>query len=479
MSWLKENRKFIDVPTDKGLGCALLSRVKYDRLASQCLEKSYKIVDNLFVFETISKIKKDIRETVEFALCHNVLHEKQREYPTCLLDKRPVYPRGRLLIKVHKPVVGARLIAAGTRWITNPLALLLAKFLQPMVVAETSIAKDSQDVLDALAALELNSSSKIATFDVEPLYPSMDPARVLGAIRLALTTFYTAKPVRGFGALIEVLCMLLQIVFNGQILVYTGSVSGKKTLYMQTVGITTGLACAVQLANLYLLGMDAAFKHTFSCSLSLYKRFVDDVLVVLTSRFNTDQLLDALNSFDGSIICTNDGSEGDKAVTFLDLELDITSDTLSYSTHRKPMATYNYTPYDSNHSQSTLLGIVATEAIRLLRTNCSRASFEFQRDFFMGKLKLRGFNLDEVRRLLAKYPWQKREELIRPSSLCIRKSIVPLKVPFSPNIHKLQVGQIFRSYEHMIPLEIRAQLRPLVAFETAPNLFRIRYLRFC
>ena len=225
--------------------------------------------------------------------------------------------------------------------------------------------------------------------------------------------------------------------------------------------------------------MDAAFKHTFSCSLSLYKRFVDDVLVVLTSRFNTDQLSDALNSFDGSIICTNDGSEGDKAVTFLDLELNITSDTLSYSTHRKPMATYNYTPYDSNHSQSTLLGIVATEAIRLLRTNCSRASFEFQRDFFMGKLKLRGFNLDEVRRLLAKYPWQKREELIRPSSLCIRKSIVPLKVPFSPNIHKLQVGQIFRSYEHMIPVKIRAQLRPLIALKTAPNLFRIRYLRFC
>ena len=145
--------------------------------------------------------------------------------------------------------------------------------------------------------------------------------------------------------------------------------------------------------------MGATFQHTFSSSLCLYKRFVDDVLVVLSERVKTEQLLLALNTFCTDIICTNDGSESDTCVVFLDLDINIQGCSLVYSTHRKELATYNYTPYDSNHSVHTLLGIVATEAIRILRTNSHEDTFRFQRDIFVGKLKLRGFDLVQVRRI--------------------------------------------------------------------------------
>ena len=179
-------------------------------------------------------------------------------------------------------------------------------------------------------------------------------------------------------------------------------------------------------------------------------------------------------------MCTNDGTEGNKAVTFLDLDICILGNKLAFSTHRKPLASYAYTPFDSNHSSATLLGIVATEAVRLLRTNNSQHTFDKQRCFFIGKLKLRGFDIKQVRRILAKYPWSAREKLLMPTACrSSKKTIVPLKLPYSPSIPKLDASAVFRSHEHLLPDNIRAQLRPLVAMQTAPNLFRLRYSRFC
>ena len=130
------------------------------------------------------------------------------------------------------------------------------------------------------------------------------------------------------------------------------------------------------------MGLDRTFAHTFSVSVRLYKRFVDDILVVLDRGVETADLLDCLNSFHPNIVCTNDGTEGNKAVTFLDLDICILGNKLAFSTHRKPLASYAYTPFDSNHSSATLLGIVATEAVRLLRTNNSQHTFDKQRCFF-------------------------------------------------------------------------------------------------
>ena len=346
------------------------------------------------------------------------------------------------------------------------------------MAAETAVARDTQDVIKALESCIFSSTSKAATFDVEQLYPSMEPSRVKGAVKVALLAYYRANPCRGYGALIELLCWLLQIVFDGQILRMTSAVSGTKSLFVQVVGITTGLSCAVQLANLFLLGMDQTFKHTFSVQLHLYKRFVDDVLVVMGENCNTQDMLNSLNAFDDLIVCTNDGTESGTKVTFLDLDIDFSMGALSYSTHRKPLATYGYTPADSCHSKQTLMGIVSTEAIRLLRTNSSMSSFTYHCAFFASKLKLRGYDLLEVRRILAKYPWHRRSELIVPVKK-IKQQVVALKLPFSPNAIQIKAASIFRSYEHLLPGRIRATFRPLVAWETSPNLFRIRYSRFC
>ena len=55
ITWLRNHEHLIDAPCDKGLGCALLTRLKYDSLASCCLEKSYREIDNFFVLTLFAK----------------------------------------------------------------------------------------------------------------------------------------------------------------------------------------------------------------------------------------------------------------------------------------------------------------------------------------------------------------------------------------------------------------------------------------
>ena len=105
-------------------------------------------------------------------------------------------------------------------------------------------------------------------------------------------------------------------------------------------------------------------------------------------------------------------------------------------------------------------------------------SVKVKRHSTRSKLKLRGYDLLEVRRILAKYPWHRRSELIVPVKK-VKKQVVALKLPFSPNAIQIKAASIFRSFEHLLPGRIRATFRPLVAWETSPNLFRIRYSRFC
>ena len=144
------------------------------------------------------------------------------------------------------------------------------------------------------------------------------------------------------------------------------------------VGVTTGLSCACQVANIYLLGMDSAFRYTFRYSCQFLKRFIDDVLVVIDTSISTHSMLEELNSFSEDINRTNHETDSNTQVTFLDLNIDISSNELHFSPHRKKLATYGYTPYDSCHSRSTLHGIVATECVRLLRTNSHETSFTTQ-----------------------------------------------------------------------------------------------------
>ena len=247
----------MDAPTDKGLGTAVLSKACYDELANKALQKSYQTSDQAATQHVIQHAKQLIRNVITFANSFHVLHHPRVcEFAVCLFDEAEAHiPIGRQLVKVHKPELENRMIASGVCWITNPtsIAVILAKELQPIVSSFASVAPETADVITAIenTPSDKMAVSHAATSDVKDLYPSIEFGPSKAALTVVLHEYFAQQPVANAGALIEVLLNFVDIIFQSQLLKYLSQVSHKASFYSQTVGITTGLSCATQLANVF------------------------------------------------------------------------------------------------------------------------------------------------------------------------------------------------------------------------------------
>ena len=384
---------------------------------------------------------------------------------------------------MHKKHLDARLITAGTAWITNPIACIIAAMLQPILNGMSSVAKKSEDVLEDLGKSRFTSKSALAAFDVEKLYPSMRHNVLKCAIRRVLVEYFSTNPCHMWGLVVEMLLDFVDIVLVSQVVSFRFGNSVNTVYFVQILGISMGLSCAVQLANMFLLGMDRLVIAACGNMLYNYKRFVDDVLIHV-DRSQSELLLALFNSFDDCIIVTCDDEPGATNVHFLDLDLDIAHNALSYKTYRKPQCSYSYTPFNSNHSRSTLIGIVHTELHRIYRTCSTEQAFVHQCQFFIGKLKLRGYPVEITKNIFEKFRFQHRYNFSKnvtraqtPRPKQDQCLIVPFKVQFSPGAHALGFNAIVRNHSSCLG-SVGSSLRFVSCYLSAKNLFRERYNRF-
>eukprot|EP00929_Paragymnodinium_shiwhaense_P092508 TRINITY_DN52439_c0_g1_i1.p1 TRINITY_DN52439_c0_g1~~TRINITY_DN52439_c0_g1_i1.p1 ORF type:complete len:317 (+),score=-6.93 TRINITY_DN52439_c0_g1_i1:50-952(+) len=296
----------------------------------------------------------------------------------------------RQLLKIHKKVLDTRLLTAATRWITSPAAVLLAVELQPVCRNISTVAFSTSDVTSLLQTVPLTSDTRISTFDVERLYPSMNHERIIAFIRRLLCDYYSSRGVYSWGAKVEALCRLIHIVLKNQLASFTFG-DGSKQVYVQTTGVSMGVACACQLANLFLSGLDHAFASECRNLVFGYQRYIDDILVAHKSALSTEAMLRCLNRWDTDIVVTHESEEDNRFTHFLDLNICIRTDTLKLPTYRKPLCAYSFTSFSSDHPSHVFKGVVATELVRLLRTNTFEHDFTAQQFLFFAKLRDRGY----------------------------------------------------------------------------------------
>ena len=156
------------------------------------------------------------------------------------------------------------------------------------------------------------------------------------------------------------------------------SMQGQTSYWLQHLGVSTGLPCGIQIANLFFQALDLTIASSFRSDIDLYKRYIDDILIV-ARNIRAEHLLGLLNQFDVQIRITHDAHDAENArySSFLDLNIYLCGDqTISYSTYRKPKCTYSYLPFHSCPSSATKLAIVHTELNRLLPTNFLEADFD-------------------------------------------------------------------------------------------------------
>ena len=107
----------------------------------------------------------------------------------------------------------------------------------------------------------------------------------------------------------------------------------------------------------------------------------------------------------------------DKGTTFLDTrvykgERFKKENILDVRSHFKPTETFQYTHYSSCHPPGVSKGFIKGEALRLLRTNSSKTTFEENICNFRVRLRMRGCPRHLVGNILSEVKFTERESAL-------------------------------------------------------------------
>ena len=106
---------------------------------------------------------------------------------------------------------------------------------------------------------------------------------------------------------------------------------------------------------------------------------------------------------------------------------------LDVKTHFKPTETFQYTHFTSCHPPSVKNGFVKGEALRILRTNSSKDTFEENISKFKRHLRDRGYPLNLVEKLLSEIKFTRGGSVLKGNNKT-QKDILPFVTQYRPSV---------------------------------------------
>ena len=178
-----------------------------------------------------------------------------------------------------------------------------------------------------------------------------------------------------------------------------------------------GTKMAVAFANIF---MSAVKTEIIRLSLNkplVWKRYIDNIF----SLWNIDKksigsFIELANNYHPTIKFTAEIS--DIEITFLDTyiykgyRLERES-ILDVRTHFKPTESFQYTEFSSCHPPGVRKGLIKGEALRLLRTNSSKKTFEDDNRQFKRKLRARGYTDNLSEKILSEVKFSERSSALQ------------------------------------------------------------------
>ena len=328
--------------------------------------------------------------------------------------------------KVHKNPVKGRPIVPSMTWLTFHLSEWLANQLNPLLANTEWVLKDSYHLLAALKQLndtELPNTLRVASADVEALYPNMDINTGIQLIRDFVEELdWETRQKRDF------LIKAMEFVLT------KGYISFEGEIYQQTNGAAMGSPFIPPYANIYLYQLEKNTVHKYKDegSLLLFKRYIDDVFII-TKETDITELQSDLNSLHPAIKLS--WSPLAKHCNFLDLIVSVKNGKLHTNVFQKQLNTYAYLPFNSYHTVAQKRGFIKGEAIRYARICTSEADFKLMVKLFTLRLQRRGYPLSFIQRSLGQVQHKDRQKytVTAKSSNNNRKSIPLLfKTEYNP-----------------------------------------------
>ena len=192
-----------------------------------------------------------------------------------------------------------------------------------------------------------------------------------------------------------------------------------------------GTPCAVVFACIFMGMLERrALNSIYPIVPLYYKRFIDDILVIMASLQDCEELKQALNTRDPLIKIT--GSPSLQSTNFLDLIIYKETDfdhthKLDLDLYQKPSNKFLFLPPSSEHAHHDPQGWI-TGYIRRIRTNCTREpNYTKRRDEFWNQLAARGFQPPDLRKYFQYNP--NRAQILNLVRLSPKPHNVPKTIP--------------------------------------------------
>ena len=173
-----------------------------------------------------------------------------------------------------------------------------------------------------------------------------------------------------------------------------------------------GTKMAVSFANIFMAAVETEIIERSSKKPLIWKRYIDNVF----SLWNLNQeeitaFIELANNYHATTKFTAEIS--DTEITFLDTcvykgERFKEESILDVRTHFKPTETFQYTHFTSCHPPGVRKGFTQGEALRLLRTNSSKATFKENITQFKRRLRDRCYPDNLVDKTLSKVKFSER-----------------------------------------------------------------------
>ena len=335
------------------------------------------------------------------------------------------------LTKIHKPTITARPIISGCDGPTERISSFVDTLLQPISKSQKSYLKDTTDFINFIEKTKVKKRTFLVSMDVASLYTNIPREEGIDIVCTTYDNFHKNNPPIPTKYLREMLGLILKensFQFNGR-------------YYLQTHGTAMGTKTAVSFANIFMAKIETEILSKVVSKPTVWKRYIDDVFSLWDiSKHDIETFIEQVNLHHPTIKFTAEISNTEtvfldttvyKGTRFKDQSI------LDVKTHFKPTETFQYTHFTSCHPPSVKNGFVKGEALRILRTNSSKDTFEENISKFKRHLRDRGYPRNLVEKLLPEIKFTRRGSVLKGNNKT-QKHILPFVTQYRPSVSNLK-----------------------------------------
>ena len=281
----------------------------------------------------------------------------------------------------------------------------------------------------------------LLSMDVTSLYTNIPQEEGITIVCKTYEKFHLSKPPIPTLYLRDMLRLILKensFHFNGK-------------NYLQTHGTAMGTKMAVSFANIFMAAVETEIISRSHLKPLTWKRNIDDVFSLWNmNKGEISSFIELANNYHPTIKFTAEIS--DTEITFLDTcvyksERFNKESILDVRTHFKPTETFQYTHFTSCHPPGVRKGFIKGEALRLLRTNSSKTTFDENITQFKRRLRDRGYPDNLLENILSEIKFSERMSALLNKQKT-RKRILLFVTEYRPSVPNLK--NILISKWHLI-----------------------------